>query len=179
MNELLEQYRGTIVPNMKTERKYSNMLEVPRITKIVVNMAVGHNAEKDALSWAADDLAALTGQRPMLTKARISVSNFKLREGMLIGAKVTLRGERMYEFLQRLIHVALPRIRDFRGVSARGFDGRGNFSLGLNDQSIFAEIDPNKVKRQQGMDISIVTTAKSDEEARELLAHFGMPFASN
>ena len=153
-------------------------MEVPRLLKVVVNMSVNASVDKDALKAVAEDLAKITGQRPVITKARKSIANFKLREGMPIGAKVTLRGAMMYEFLERLIRATLPRIRDFRGVSRTGFDGRGNYTLGLKEQTLFPEIQPDQVKRIQGMDITIVTTAKTNDEARELLQLLGMPFAN-
>lgn len=179
MSNLKTTYQEAVAPALLKARGYKNCMEVPRIEKIVVNMGLSATVEKDALSWAAADLATITGQQPAMTKARVSISNFKLREGMTLGAKVTLRGQRMFEFLERLIQVTLPRIRDFRGISPRGFDGRGNYSLGIAEQTIFPEIDPNRVKRSQGMDITIVTTAKTDDEARDLLTRLGMPFAAN
>lgn len=174
---LKEKYGKDIVAAMMASRGYRNKLEVPRLTKIVLNMGVGADTDRDALKAVSEDLAKIAGQQPVITKARKSISNFKLREGMPIGAKVTLRGERMYEFLDRLVSAALPRIRDFRGVPVKSFDQGGNYSLGLQEQTIFPEINPDQVKRMQGMDITFVTTAKSAEEARELLAHLGMPFA--
>ena len=153
-------------------------MDVPKLSKVVVNIAVNAQVDRDTLKVAAEDLAKITGQRPAITKATKSISNFKLREGMPIGARVTLRGERMYEFLERLIHATLPRIRDFRGVSAKSFDGRGNYSLGLKEQTLFPEIEADKVKRLQGMDITIVTTAKTNADAKELLKLLGMPFAN-
>jgi large subunit ribosomal protein L5 len=173
-----DKYDRTVVPALKSEHGYANPMQVPRITKVVINMSVNTKVDKDMLKAVADDLARISGQRPVITKAKNSISNFGLREGMSIGAKVTLRGVRMYEFLDRLINVALPRIRDFRGVSAKAFDGRGSYTLGLKEQTIFPEINPDNVKRSQGMDISIVTTAETDAEARALLKHLGMPFAA-
>lgn len=173
-----EKYQKTAVPALQESYGYANPMQVPRISKVVVNMSVNTKVDKDALKAVSDELAKISGQRPAITKARKSISNFALREGMPIGAKVTLRGERMYEFLDRLINIALPRIRDFRGVSAKSFDGRGTYTLGLKEQSIFPEINPDNVKRSQGMDISIVTTAETDAEARDLLRNLGMPFAS-
>lgn len=173
-----EKYDQTAVPALKESYGYANPMQVPRITKVVINMSVNTKVDKDTLKAVSDDLAKIAGQRPVITKARKSISNFALREGMPIGAKVTLRGTRMYEFLDRLINVALPRIRDFRGVSARSFDGRGTYTLGLKEQTIFPEINPDNVKRSQGMDISIITTAETDAEARDLLKSLGMPFAS-
>jgi len=177
MATMREKYKTAVTPAMCEKFGYTNALMVPRLTKVVVNMGMGV-ADKDTLKTATEDLAAITGQRPVVTKARKSISNFKLREGMSIGAKVTLRQARMYDFMDRLINVALPRIRDFRGVSANGFDGRGSYTLGLKEQGIFPEIDPNHSGAVQGMNITIVTTAKTDGEARELLSLLGMPFAS-
>ncbi len=176
--QLQEYYRKEVVPAMRKEHGYGNLMETPRIEKVVVNIGVGADTDSDTLSQLVGELAQITGQRPVITKARKSVSNFKLREGMAIGAKVTLRGERMYVFLEKLINTALPRIRDFRGVPGQSLDGRGNYTLGIKDQTIFPEINPDKVKRIQGMDISVVTTAKTDKEARELLRLMGMPFAT-
>ncbi len=173
-----EKYDQQVVPALKEAHGYANPMQVPRISKVVVNMSVNTKVDKDALKSISDDLAKISGQRPVITKAKKSISNFALREGMPIGAKVTLRGARMYEFLDRLVNVALPRIRDFRGVSAKAFDGRGSYTLGLKEQTIFPEINPDNVKRTQGMDISIVTTAETDAEARDLLKHLGMPFAA-
>lgn len=173
-----EKYDKVAVPALKQSYGYKNPMQVPRITKIVINMSVNTKVDKDTLKSVSDDLAKISGQRPVITKAKKSISNFALREGMSIGAKVTLRGARMYEFLDRLINIALPRIRDFRGVSAKAFDGRGTYTLGLKEQSIFPEINPDSVKRSQGMDISIVTTAETDAEAREMLKSLGMPFAA-
>ncbi len=175
---LKEKYKSTVVPALKEAHGYKNPMQVPRIAKVVINMSVNTKVDKDALKGVSEELARISGQRPVITKAKKSVSNFGLREGMSIGCKVTLRGARMYEFLDRLINVALPRIRDFRGISAKAFDGRGSYTLGLKEQTIFPEINPDSVKRTQGMDISIVTTAETDAEARELLKQLGMPFAS-
>ena len=175
---LKETYRETIVPKLIEEQGYKNIYQVPKIEKIVINMGVGIQGDRDELQSVADDLAKITGQRPVITRAKVSISNFKLREDMPIGAKVTLRGAQMYEFMERLISVALPRIRDFRGVSYKAFDGRGNYTLGLQEQGIFPEINPDKIKKTQGMDISFVTTATTNDEAFELLKLFGMPFAS-
>jgi len=175
---LREKYNGTVVPALKEAHGYKNPMQVPRITKVVVNMSVNTKVDKDTFKTVTDDLTRIAGQRPVVTKARLSISNFGLREGMPIGAKMTLRGARMYEFLDRLINVALPRIRDFRGVSSTAFDGRGSYTLGLKEQTIFPEVNPDTVKRAQGMDITIVTTAETDAEARDLLKHLGMPFAS-
>jgi len=174
---LKEYYQKTVTPALREVLHIANPHQVPKLVKIVVNMGVGTDVDRDALKAAADDLGRITGQRPVIIKARKSISNFKLREGMPIGCKVTLRGVRMYEFLDRLVSAALPRIRDFRGVSLKSFDGRGSYSLGLSEQALFPEINPDNVKRVQGMDITIVTTAKTDDAARELLSRLGVPFA--
>lgn len=175
---LLVQYTEKIVPALKEKHGYKNLHQVPRVNKVVVNTSVGSSADvKAALEDAKNDLTTITGQKPMETRAKESISNFKLREGQAIGAKVTLRGRRMYEFLDRLVRMALPRIRDFRGVSTRAFDGNGNYTLGVKDQSIFPEIELDKIKRNIGFDITIVTTAKTDAEAKALLNEFGFPFA--
>ncbi len=178
MSDLKKTYETSIRGALKESRGYANVHQVPKITKIVINMGVDVNVDRDALNEASGELALITGQRPAMTRAKKSISNFKLREGVPIGAKVTLRGRRMYDFMDRLINVALPRIRDFRGVPEK-LDGRGNYNLGLTEQAIFPEIDPNKVKRTQGMDVTFVTTAETDDEARELLTLFGMPFAKS
>lgn len=175
---LKERYNTEVVKKLRESGKYKNIMEVPRLTKVVVNMAVNTQVDRDTLKVVAEELAKITGQRPVITKARKSISNFKLREGMAIGAKVTLRGARMYDFLDRLLHAVLPRIRDFRGVSAKSFDGRGNYTLGLKEQTVFPEIEPDKIKKPQGMDITIVTTAKNNEDALELLKLLGVPFAA-
>ncbi len=159
------------------KRKYKNVHEVPKIEKIVINMGVSASLEKAAVDDAAKDLGLITGRKPVINKSRKSIANFKLRQGQAIGCHVTLRREVMYEFFDRLVAAALPRIRDFRGVSRRAFDGRGNYSLGISDQTIFPEIDLDKIKRQQGMDVTIVTSAKTNEEALDLLKLMGMPFA--
>src|SRR5690554_5399104 len=159
--------------------KYKSVMQIPKIEKVIVNMGVGEAKENPkVLEFAVDDLATITGQKPIITKAKKSVAAFKLREGMSVGTKVTLRGDRMYEFLDRLVNVALPRVRDFRGVSDKSFDGRGNYALGIKEQLIFPEINYDKVDKVRGMDIIIVTTARTDEEARELLRILGMPFAT-
>lgn len=176
MPSLKEKFINEAVPKLKASGAYPNPMMVPRLEKVVVNMGMGI-VDKDVQKALVSDLAALTGQQPTLRRARLSISNFKLREGMVIGAKVTLRGARMYAFLERLINASLPRIRDFRGVSAKGFDGRGNYTLGIRDQTIFPEIDPNRVSTEQGMDITVVTSACTDDAAKELLALLGMPFA--
>ncbi len=178
MSGLKDKYVKEVYPALKKTGRFANAMQVPRVSKVVVNMGVSTAVDKDTLKAVAEDLARITGQKPVITKARKSISNFKLREGMPLGAKVTLRGPRMFEFLERLINVALPRIRDFRGVSAKSFDGRGNYTLGLREQTIFPEIEPDRVKKVQGMDITIATTAQTDEDARELLKLMGMPFAS-
>ncbi len=177
MSALKEKYENNIRPALMEHFAYTSVMAVPRLEKIVINMGVGEGKENPKLlDTAARDLSIISGQKPVITKARYSVASFKLREGMSIGCKVTLRGERMYDFLNKLINVALPRVRDFRGISPRSFDGRGNYSLGLKEQLIFPEIDYDDVEKMQGMDITIVTTAKSDEEAKELLRLIGMPF---
>ena len=170
-------YIADVVPQLMKSRGYTNRLQVPRLKKIVLNTGVGTSREREVLPEAVKTLATITGQRPVVTKARKSISNFKLRQDMQVGACVTLRGERMYSFLYRLINVALPRVRDFRGVPGKAFDGAGNYTLGLNDQGVFTEVDLDKVKHAIGMDISIVTTARTDAEAKELLALLGMPFS--
>lgn len=175
---LKELYKKTVVPAMMERFGYKNVMEVPRIEKVVINMGVGDAKENPKfLESAMEELAAITGQRPVATVAKKSVAAFKVRAGMKIGAKVTLRGDRMYEFLDRLFNIALPRVRDFRGVSPKSFDGRGNYALGIKEQLIFPEINYDKVEKIKGMDVIIVTTAKTDEEAKELLALLGMPFA--
>jgi large subunit ribosomal protein L5 len=170
-------YREEIVPKLRTDFAYPNVMQVPRLVKVVVNMGVG-DAAKDAklMDGAVRDLEAITGQKPQITKARKSIAQFKLREGMPIGAHVTLRGDRMWEFLDRLLSLALPRIRDFRGLSPKQFDGNGNYTFGLNEQSMFHEIDQDKIDRVRGMDITVVTTAKTDDEGRALLRQLGFPF---
>nr|WP_279380693.1 50S ribosomal protein L5 [Caldicoprobacter guelmensis] len=173
-----ELYKKTVVPAMMEKFGYKNVMEVPRLEKVVINMGVGDAKENPKfLESAMEELAAITGQRPVATVAKKSVAAFKVRAGMKIGAKVTLRGDRMYEFLDRLFNIALPRVRDFRGVSPKSFDGRGNYALGIKEQLIFPEINYDKVEKIRGMDVIIVTTAKTDEEAKELLSLLGMPFA--
>lgn len=177
---LRERYGREVVPALTKEFGYRNVMAVPRITKVVVNMGLGEATQNaKVVDVAADELAKVTGQKATVRRAKKSVAAFKVRQGMPIGAMVTLRGERMYEFLDRLISIALPRVRDFRGISPRGFDGRGNYTLGLRDQIIFTEIDYLKVDKTRGMNISVVTTAKTDEEARKLLQLMGMPFRTN
>jgi large subunit ribosomal protein L5 len=170
-------YAKTVVQAVMKERGFTNPYQVPRLEKVVINMGVGEGRENaKILDFATADLQLISGQRPIVTRAKKSIANFKLREGVPIGAKVTLRGARMYEFLDRLINVALPRVRDFRGVPPKGFDGRGNYALGLREQLIFPEIVYDKIDKVRGMDISIVTTARTDEDAKVLLTHLGMPF---
>jgi large subunit ribosomal protein L5 len=175
---MLAHYRETIAPALQSEFNFDNVMQIPRLTKIVVNMGVGE-ATRDAklMDGAVRDLTAITGQKPAVVRARKSIAQFKLREGMPIGAKVTLRNDRMWEFLDRLLSLALPRIRDFRGLSAKQFDGHGNYTFGLTEQSMFREIDVDKIDRPRGMDITLVTTATTDEEGRELLTLLGFPFA--
>lgn len=177
MARLKEQYRSEMVPKIKEKFAYQNTMQVPKIDKVIVNMGVGEAIQNPkSLDGAVSDLRTITGQKPVITKAKASIAGFKLREGMSIGCKVTLRGERMYEFLDKLINVALPRVRDFRGVSPKAFDGRGNYSLGIKEQLIFPEIEYDKIDKIRGLEVVIVTTAKTDEEARELLKLMGMPF---
>jgi large subunit ribosomal protein L5 len=179
MARLRERYREDIVPALQRELGYANIYQVPKLEKIVVNVGLGEAiANGRALEAATSDLATITGQQPVVTRAKKSIAAFKLRAGMPIGAMVTLRGERMYEFLDRLVSVALPRIRDFRGVSPNSFDGRGNYTLGLREQLMFPEIDYDRIDKIRGLEVSIVTTAKTDDEGRRLLAMLGMPFAS-
>lgn len=174
---LKEKYRSEVAGALVKEFGYTNPLAVPKVEKIVLNMGLGEAIQNaKILDTAADEIATITGQRPVITRAKKSIASFKLRQGMPIGAMVTLRGDRMYEFLDRLINVALPRVRDFRGMSPKSFDGRGNYTIALRDQLIFPEVEFSKVEKARGMNISIVTTAKSDEEARALLRHLGMPF---
>lgn len=176
-SRLRETYQNEIVDGMMKKFGYKNELQVPKLAKIVVNMGVGEAKENSkVLDSAMSELEIITGQKPVATKAKHSIANFKLREGMAIGCKVTLRGSRMYEFLDRLVNLALPRVRDFRGVNPNAFDGRGNYALGIKEQLIFPEIEYDKVDKIRGMDVIIVTTAETDEEARELLTQFGMPF---
>ncbi|MFO7895341.1 MAG: 50S ribosomal protein L5 [Candidatus Cloacimonadales bacterium] len=180
MSRLQETYKNEVVPALMKHFEYKNVNMVPQLVKISVNMGVGQATENKAiLDNAVKDLTQITGRKPIVTKAKKAISNFKLREGMPIGTKVTLRGEIMYEFLDRLINLVMPRIRDFRGISAKSFDGRGNYTVGLNDQTVFPEIEYDKIDAVRGMDITIVTTAENDEEGRELLRQFGMPFKKN
>lgn len=178
MNRLRETYDNEIAPALQKKFGYKNVMQIPKLDKVVINMGVGEAKENaKVLETAANDLGIITGQKAVYTKAKKSVANFKLREGMPIGCKVTLRGDRMYEFVDRLINLALPRVRDFRGVNPNAFDGRGDYALGLKEQLIFPEIEYDKVDKVRGMDVIFVTTAETDEEARELLRAFGMPFA--
>ncbi|WP_203247883.1 MULTISPECIES: 50S ribosomal protein L5 [Sporosarcina] len=177
MSRLKEKFKSEVTPALMSKFEYTSVMQVPKVDKIVINMGVGDAVQNTkALDAAVEDLTIIAGQKPVITKAKKSIAGFRLREGMPIGTKVTLRGERMYEFLDKLISVSLPRVRDFRGVSKKAFDGRGNYTLGVKEQLIFPEIDYDKVSKIRGMDIVIVTTANSDEEARELLTQFGMPF---
>ena len=178
MSRLKDLYKDEIVEAMIKKFGYKNVMEVPKLDKIVINMGVGEAKENaKVLDSAVKDLEIITGQKAVLTRAKNSVANFKIREGMPIGCETTLRGEKMYDFMDRLVNLALPRVRDFRGVSADSFDGRGNYALGIKEQLIFPEIEYDKVEKVRGMDVIVVTTAKTDEEARELLRLFGMPFA--
>ena len=178
MSRLKDLYKDEIVDAMIKKFGYKNIMEVPKLDKIVINMGVGEAKENaKVLDSAVKDLETITGQKVVLTRAKNSVANFKIREGMPIGCKTTLRGEKMYDFMDRLVNLALPRVRDFRGVSADSFDGRGNYAMGIKEQLIFPEIEYDKVEKVRGMDVIVVTTAKTDEEARELLRLFGMPFA--
>jgi large subunit ribosomal protein L5 len=174
---LKQRYADEIAPGLREQFSYANVMQIPGVVKVVVNMGVGE-AARDAklMDGAVRDLTAITGQKPLVQRARKSIAQFKLREGMPIGAKVTLRGDRMWEFLDRLLSIALPRIRDFRGLNPGQFDGNGNYTFGLNEQSMFHEIDMDRVDRQRGMDITVVTTARTDEEGRELLRRLGFPF---
>ena len=180
MNRLKTRYQKEIAPALKKEFGYTNVMAIPKIKKIVVNMGLGEATSNAKIAdVGADELSRITGQKALVRRSTKSIAQFKLRAGMPVGAMVTLRGERMYEFLDRLISIALPRVRDFRGVSAKGFDGRGNYTLGLRDQLLFPEIDYMKVDKARGMNVSMVTTAKTDEEARKLLQLLGLPFRTN
>lgn len=177
MNQLKEKFQGEVTTSLMKKFNYKSVMQVPKIEKIVINMGVGDAVQNSkALDSAVEELSLISGQKPLITRAKKSIAGFRLREGMPIGAKVTLRGERMYEFLQKLIAVSLPRVRDFRGISKNAFDGRGNYTLGVKEQLIFPEINYDKVSKVRGLDIVIVTTADTDEEARELLSELGMPF---
>ena len=180
MAKLHDYYKDEVVKKLMTEFNYNSVMQVPRVEKITLNMGVGEAiADKKLLDNAAADLAAISGQKPLITKARKSVAGFKIRQGYPIGCKVTLRGERMWEFLDRLLTMALPRIRDFRGINGDQFDGQGNYNFGLTEQSMFHEIDPDSIDHQRGMDITVVTSTKDDKEARVLLKHLGFPFKEN
>ena len=177
MARLKDKYRAEVAPALKQHFQYKNVMEIPRLEKIVINMGLGDCKDNaKALEVAVAELATISGQKPLVTKAKKSIANFKLRAGMNVGAKVTLRGDRMYEFTDKLVSIVLPRVRDFRGVSTKAFDGRGNYSLGVREQLIFPEIEYDKVEKIRGMEMIFVTTAKTDEEARELLRLLGMPF---
>jgi len=180
MSRLRERYSKDVAPALKKEFGYSNVMAIPKITKVVINMGLGEATQNAKIvDTGADEITRITGQKPVVRRAKKSIAQFKVRQGMPIGTMVTLRGDRMWEFLDRLIAIALPRVRDFRGVSPRGFDGRGNYTLGLKDQLLFPEIDYMKVDKARGMNVSVVTTAKTDEEARKLLQLMGMPFRTN
>lgn len=177
MARLKDRYQNEIAPALQQKFSYTNVMQIPKVDKIVINMGVGEAVQNSkAIDSAVADMMKLSGQKPVVTKAKKSIAAFKLREGMPIGCKVTLRGQRMYEFMDRLLNVALPRVRDFRGVSAKAFDGRGNYTLGIKEQLIFPEMEYDKIDKLRGMDVVFVTTAKTDEEARELLRGFGMPY---
>ncbi len=177
VSRLKEKYRQEVVPALQKDFNYKNPMQVPTVNKVVINIGMGEAIQNTkAMDAAVGDLALITGQRPVITRAKRSVATFKLREGQQIGCMVTLRGERMYQFLDKLINAALPRIRDFQGISAEAFDGRGNYTLGLREQLVFPEIDYDRVDKVRGMEVSIVTTARTDEEGRQLLRHLGMPF---
>ncbi|RDW21841.1 50S ribosomal protein L5 [Oceanobacillus arenosus] len=177
MNQLQQKYQDEIAPSLMNKFNYKSVMQVPKIEKVVINMGVGDAVQNSkALDSAVEELTLISGQKPLITRAKKSIAGFRLREGMPIGTKVTLRGERMYDFLQKLVSVSLPRVRDFRGISKKAFDGRGNYTLGVKEQLIFPEINYDKVNKVRGMDIVIVTTSNTDEEARELLAQLGMPF---
>lgn len=178
MPQLLDHYRQQVLPQLMQGGRYTNRMQVPKLTKVVVNLGINSKHDKDVVQEAEKNLMVITGQKPVITRARKSISNFHVREGMPVGAKVTLRGARMYEFLERFFNAALPRIRDFRGVTPRGFDGRGNYTMGIRDQTIFPEVELDKIKHNLGMDITLVTTARTDAEAKELLKLMGMPFSN-
>ncbi|MGA2220879.1 MAG: 50S ribosomal protein L5 [Verrucomicrobiia bacterium] len=178
MVQLYETYKKDVVEQLMKSGRYANRMQVPKVEKIVINMGINSNHEKDVVNEAQQELATISGQRPVVTRAKTSISNFKVRQGMPVGVKVTLRGLRMYEFMERFFNAALPRIRDFRGVNPRGFDGRGSYTMGVRDQTIFPEVELDKIKHNLGMDVTIVTTANTDAEAKELLKLLGMPFSS-
>ena len=175
---LYETYKNEIVPALKQKRGYTNPMQIPKLVKIVINTGVKTDKDREVMTAAVDTLAAISGQKPIITKSRMNISNFKLRKGMAVGACVTLRRGAMYNFLYRLINIVLPRVRDFRGISPKSFDGVGNYNFGLSEQSVFTEIDLDKIKHSIGMNITIVTTARTDDEARDLLTLMGMPFAN-
>jgi large subunit ribosomal protein L5 len=180
MSRLREKYQKEVMPALKKEFGYGNVMAIPRVTKVVINMGLGEaTSNAKIIDTAADELSKITGQKAAVRRATKSIAQFKVRQGQPVGAMVTLRGERMYDFLDRLVSIALPRVRDFKGISSKGFDGRGNYTLGLRDQIIFPEIDYMKVDKSRGMNVSVVTTAKTDEEARKLLQLMGLPFRSN
>ncbi len=180
MNRVRERYLKDVVPALKKEFGYSNVMAIPKISKVVINMGLGEaTSNAKIVDVASDELSRIAGQKATVRRAKKSIAAFKVREGMAVGAMVTLRGDRMYEFLDRLVSIALPRVRDFKGISGKGFDGRGNYTLGLRDQILFPEIDYMKVDKARGMNVSVVTTAKTDEEARKLLQLIGLPFRSN
>ncbi len=178
MTRLHDFYKEDVVEQLMKSGRYTNRMQLPKVEKVVINMGVNSNHEKDVINEAQQELATITGQKPIVTKAKKSISNFKVRKDMPVGCKVTLRGARMYEFLDRFLNAALPRIRDFRGMSPRGFDGRGSFTMGVRDQTIFPEVELDKIKHNLGMDVTIVTSASTDAEAKELLKLLGMPFSS-
>jgi large subunit ribosomal protein L5 len=178
MARLYDHYKKEIVDQLMKGGRYTNRMQVPKVEKVVINMGVNSNHDKDVIQEAQQELTTITGQKPVVTKAKKSIANFKVREGMSVGVKVTLRGARMYEFLERFCNAALPRIRDFRGVNPRGFDGRGSYTMGVKDQTIFPEVELDKIKHNLGMDVTIVTSANTDAEAKELLKLLGMPFSS-
>ena len=175
---LYETYKNEIVPALKAKRGYTNPMQIPKLVKIVVNTGVKTDKDREVMTAAVETLGAITGQKPVITKSRMNISNFKLRKGMAVGACVTLRRDVMYNFLYKLINIVLPRVRDFRGISPKSFDGVGNYNFGLSEQSVFTEIDLDKIKHTIGMNITIVTTARTDEEAKDLLSLMGMPFAN-
>ena len=179
-NRLKERYDSEIRPSLQEKFAYKNVMEIPKLEKVVINMGLGEAVQNPkALDAAVNDLATISGQKPVVTRAKKSIASFKIREGMAIGCKVTLRGQRMYEFVDKLISVSLPRVRDFKGVSDKAFDGRGNYTLGLKEQLIFPEIDYEKIDRLRGLEVCVVTSAKTDAECKELLAQMGMPYANN
>ncbi len=178
-NSLFKHYQEDVVPQLREKRGYKNAMEIPKLVKVVLNSGVGTDKDRETMQEVVDTLGKITGQKPVITKTTKNISNFKLRAGMSVGVAVTLRREKMYNFLYRLMNIVLPRVRDFRGIPAKAFDGAGNYTFGLADQSVFTEIDMDKAKHNVGMNITIVTTAKTDDEARDLLSLLGMPFATN